>query len=127
MALAGLVAGALITAGAAQAEVPAPGGLYPLRPSLSLSPQSEADDIRREIADLDASWGSLSPGDRNQRLNTIQNQLTHLDFETRNMPQNEKAGVDAILLPSLPHLAVLLGKAQGPGQPCYFPACLPGL
>jgi hypothetical protein len=43
------------------------------------------------------------------------------------MPQNEKAGVDAILLPSLPHLAVLLGKAQGPNQPCYFPACLPGL
>src|ERR1700742_1167350 len=73
MALAGLVAGALVTAGAAQAEVPAQGGLYPLRPSLSLSPQSEADDIRREIADLDASWGSLSPGDRNQRLNTIQN------------------------------------------------------
>jgi hypothetical protein len=127
MALAGLVAGAVVTAGVAQAEVTAPGGLYPLRPPFSLTPQSEAEDIRREIADLDASWGSLSPADRNQRLTLIQNQLTHLDFETRNMPQNEKAGVDAILLPSLPHLGVLLGKAQGPNQPCYFPACLPGL
>jgi hypothetical protein len=127
IAVAGLVAGALVTAGTARAEVTVQGGLYPLRPSFSLSPQSEAEDIRREIADLDAAWGSLSPADRNQRLTQIQNQLTKLDFETRNMPQNEKAGVDAILLPSLPHLAVLLGKAQGPNQPCYFPACLPGL
>jgi len=122
LAIAGLAVGTLVTASPAHADVP-----RPQQPSFSLSPQSEADDIRREIADLDAAWGSLSQADRQQRLTQIQNQLTNLDFETRNMPQNEKAGVDLILLPSLSHLAVLLGKAQGPNQPCYFPACLPGL
>jgi hypothetical protein len=125
-AVAGLIA--LAAAGPAQADVMAPPApSYFHQGPFSLTPQSEADDIRREIADLDYAWGSLSPADRNARLTQIQNQLTKLDFETRNMPQNEKAGVDAILLPSLGHLAVLVGKAQGPGQPCYFPACLPGL
>jgi hypothetical protein len=122
LAIAGLAAGTLITASPVRADV-----ARPLQPSFILSPQSEAEDIRREIADLDVQWGSLSPADRQQRLTQIQNQLTNLDFETRNMPQNQKAGVDLILLPSLSHLAVLLGKAQGPNQPCYFPACLPGL
>ena len=122
LAMAGLVAGTLMTASPARADV-----ARPQQPSFTLSPQSDAEEVRREIADLDASWGNLSPADRNQRLTQIQNQLTNLDFETRNMPQNQKAGVDLILLPSLVNLGRLVGKAQGPNQPCYFPACLPGL
>ncbi len=122
MAMAGLLAAMLMTAGPAHADVP-----RPLQPSFTLSPQSDAEEIRREIADLDNAWAGLSPADRNQRLTQIQNQLTNLDFETRSMPQNEKAGVDLILLPSLVNLGRLVGKAQGPNQPCYFPACLPGL
>jgi len=110
LAIAGLAAGLLLTAAPAHA-----------------SPQGDADEIRRQIADLDGSWGSLSPQDRNQRLTHIQQLLTNLDFETRNMPQDQKAGVDVILLPSLANLASLVGKSQGPNQPCYFPACLPGL
>ena len=121
LAIAGLAAGLLLTAAPAHADVRA------LRPSFSLSPQGDADEIRRQIADLDGSWGSLSPQDRNQRLTHIQQLLTNLDFETRNMPQDQKAGVDVILLPSLANLANLVGKSQGPNQPCYFPACLPGL
>jgi len=130
MAVAGLVAGALLTASPAQAEVtaqPASSHFYPLRPTLSLSPQSDAEEIRSEIGDLDASWNNLSPQERNQRLKHIQDLLTNLDFSTRNMPKDQKAGVDLILLPSLANLASLTAKAQGPGQPCYFPACLPGL
>jgi len=130
IAIAGLTAGTLVTASPAQADVaaqPALSHFYPLQPSFSLSPQSDAEEVRREIADLDAAWDSLTPAERNQRLAQIQQQLTNLDFETRNMPQDQTAGVDLILLPSLVNLGRLLGKAQGPNQPCYFPFCLPGL
>ena len=122
IAVAGLVAGTLITASPARADV-----ARPQQPTFTLSPQSDAEEVRREIADLDAAWGSLNPAERNQRLTQIQQQLTNLDFETRNMPQDQKAGVDLILSPSLVNLGRLVGKAQGPNQPCYFPACLPGL
>ena len=130
LAMAGVVAGTLATASPARADgaaQPALTRLYPQQPTFSLSPQSDAEEVRREIADLDAAWGSLNPAERNQRLTQIQQQLTNLDFETRNMPQDQNAGVDLILLPSLVNLGRLVGNAQGPNQPCYFPACLPGL
>jgi hypothetical protein len=115
IAMAGLVAGALATASPAQAEVtaqPALTHLNPLRPSLSLSPQSDAEDVRRQIADLDAQWDSLTPAQRNQRFTQIQNALTNLDFETRNMPQDQKAGVDLILLPALGSLASMYARVR---------------
>jgi hypothetical protein len=111
--MAGLVAGTLVTANPAQAEVSAqPSHLSPLRPSFSLSPQSDAEEIRQQIADLDAAWDSLSPQERNQRFTHIQQLLTNLDFETRNMPQDQKAGVDGILLPSLISLGNLYRKIR---------------
>ena len=126
-----LVAGALLLAGPVRAEVmaqPAPSQLHPLRPPPSLGdPMAEADELSRQIADLDANWDSLSPAVRNQRIAGLQQQVTKVDMDSRNLPQDQKAGVDAILLPSLGHLAALVMKAQGPNQPCYFPACLPGL
>jgi hypothetical protein len=128
---AALVAGALLAAGPAKAEAPAPPALTqfnPLRPSLPLGdPMAEADDLQRQIADLDNSWDSLNPAQRNQRIKGLQDLVTQVDLDSRNLPQDQKAGVDAILLPSLGHLAALVMKAQGPNQPCYFPACLPGL
>ena len=126
-----LVAGALLAAGPAKAEAPAPAALTqfnPLRPSLPLGdPMAEADELQRQIADLDGSWDSLTPAQRNQRIKGLQDLVTQVDLDSRNLPQDQKAGVDAILLPSLGHLAALVMKAQGPNQPCYFPACLPGL
>jgi hypothetical protein len=60
--MAGLVAGTLVTASPTRADVAAqPSHFSPLRPSFSLSPQSDAEEVRREIADLDAAWGSLTP------------------------------------------------------------------
>jgi hypothetical protein len=131
IAVAGLLAGALMTASPAQAGVtaqPAPSHFYPQRPSPSLSPQSEAEELRRQIANLDAEWGSLTPDQRNQRIAVLQQQVTQVDLESRNLPQDQKAQVDAILLPSLVHLASLLAKVQTPPtSPCIFPLCLPGL
>src|ERR1700739_2784131 len=125
-----LVAGALLAAGPARAEVTAPPALshfYPLQPAPPSAPSSEADELRRQIEDLDASWDGLTPEQRNQRIAGLQQQVTKVDLDSRNLPQDQKAQVDAILLPSLGHLTALLMKAQAPNQPCYFPACLPGL
>jgi len=113
--MAGLVAGSLVTASPAQADVAAQPALthfYPQQPAFSLSPQSDAEDVRREIADLDAAWDSLSPAERNQRFTQIQQGLTKLDFETQNMPQDQKAGVDLILWPSLISLGNLYRKIR---------------
>jgi hypothetical protein len=126
-----LVAGAVLAAGGAKAEVAAPDApsqFYPLRPPASLGdPMAEAEDLQRQIADLDGAWDTLTPAQRNQRIAVLQQLVTKVDLDSRNLPQEQKAQVDAILLPSLGHLVALVGKAQGPGQPCYFPACLPGL
>jgi hypothetical protein len=130
---AGLLAGALATSSPARAEVAAPPALshvYPLQPSPGLpsDSRSEAEELRRQISDLDASWDSLSPEQRNQRIAGLQQQVTKVDLDSRDLPQDQKAEVDAILLPSLVHLADLLRKAQTPPQgPCVFPLCLPGL
>lgn len=132
LAAAALVAGALGVASPAGADVaaqPAVGHLHPLRPALAQGdPFAEADELRRQIADLDASWEGLTPAERNQRIKGLQDQVTRVDLDSRNLPQDQKAGVDAILLPSLVHLADLLRKVQTPPtSPCIFPACLPGL
>src|SRR6516164_10581978 len=111
IAVAGLVAGTLVAASPAQADVPAQPALshfYPMQPSFSLSPLSDAEELRRQIADLDASWDSLTPAQRNQRIAGLQQQVTKVDLDSRNLPQDQKAEVDAILLPSLVHLADLL-------------------
>jgi hypothetical protein len=129
--VAGLLAGALMTASPAQAEVtaqPALSHFHPLRPSVSLSPVSDAEELRRQIADLDAEWGNLTPDQRNQRIAGLQQQVTKVDLESRNLPQDQKAEVDATLLPAIAHLASLLAKVQSPPtSPCIFPLCLPGL
>ncbi len=125
IAVAGLMAGTLATASPAQAEVTASPALtyfQPLRPSLPLSPQSDAEDVRRQIADLDAQWDSLTPAQRDQRFKQIQNSLTNLDFETRNVPQDQKAGVDLILLPALGSLGSLYQRVRNQPGGCQ-PYC----
>jgi hypothetical protein len=130
--VAGLMAGTPGAASPARADVavqPTLGHIYPMQPPPAQGdPFAEAEELRRQIADLDASWESLTPAQRNQRIAGLQQQVTSVDLDSRNLPQDQKAGVDAILLPSLVHLADLLRKVQTPPtSPCIFPACLPGL
>ncbi len=132
MLMVGLVAGTLVAASPAQADVtsqPALSSFYPLQPPpVQSDPFSEAEELRRQIGDLDASWDSVTPEQRNQRIAGLQQQVTKVDLDSRNLPQDQKAAVDAILLPSLIHLADLLRKVQTPPtSPCIFPLCLPGL
>ncbi|OBG45173.1 hypothetical protein A5672_09405 [Mycobacterium alsense] len=130
LVVAGLLAGALVVASPAPADAPAQPATrqyYPQQPAPG-DPMAEAEELRRQIADLDASWEALTPEQRNQRIAGLQQQVTKVDLDSRNLPQDQKAQMDAILLPSLLHLADLLRKVQTPPQgPCVFPLCLPGL
>jgi hypothetical protein len=138
IALAALVASTLVTASAARAEVtaqPALSHYHPLEPapgrptpSLGSDPMWEAQELRRQISELHDSWDSLTPAQRNQRMAQLQQQVTTVDQDTRNLPPDQKAAVNAVLLPSVVELADLLRKAQTPPtSPCIFPFCLPGL
>jgi hypothetical protein len=126
IAVAGLVAGTLVTASAAQAEVtaqPAQSHFYPLQPAPSPGdPASEAQELRQQISELHDNWDSLTPEQRNQQIAQLQQQVTAVDRDTRNLPPYQKAAVEATLLPSAMELADLLGKAQAsnPQQPCIL-------
>lgn len=129
---AGLLGAAILFGIPAKADTiaqPALIHVHPLQPPPAPSdPLAEAEELRRQIADLDAAWDSLTPAQRNERIAGLQQQVTKVDLDTRDGPQDQKAAVDAILLPSLIHLADLLRKVQTPPtSPCIFPACLPGL
>lgn len=138
IAVAALAASTLLTASDAQAEAtaqPALGHFYPVRPaprgptpSLGSDAMADPQELRRQISDLDQNWDTLTPEERNQRIAQLQQQVTRMDEESRNLPQAKKPAVDVILLPSLVQLADLLRKAQSPPtSPCIFPFCLPGL
>jgi TolA-binding protein len=127
IAVAGLVASTLVTASAAQAEVtaqPAQSHFYPLQPPPGPSPDpaAEAQELRQQISELHDNWDSLTPAQRNQQIAQLQQQVTAVDRDTRNLPPDQKAAVEATLLPSAVELADLLGKAQAsnPQQPCVL-------
>ena len=67
---AALLAGTLMTAGPAQADTtqPALSHFNPQLPPFSLTPMSDAEELQRQIADLDAAWDSISPAERQQRI-----------------------------------------------------------
>jgi hypothetical protein len=130
IAAAGLVASTLLTASAAQAEVtaqPALSHFYPLQrsPNPESDPRSEAQELVRQTSELHDSWDSLTPEQRNQQIAQLQQQITTLDRDVQNLPPDQRAGVEAMLLPALPELTDLLGKAW-PGC-AGAPICLPGL
>ena len=89
-----LVAGALLLACPVKAEVlasPAPTQFYPLRPPPSLGdPMAEAQELQSQIADLDGAWDSLTPQQRNQRIAGLQQQVTKVDLDSRNLPQDQR-------------------------------------
>ena len=127
-----LVAGALMTATPAQAELtaqPAPSHFYPLQPPPGppADPKAEVQDLLRQISDLDDSWDGLTPAQRQQRLAGLQQYLPTVDRDVRNLPPDQQPEVEGMLGLAVIRLLDLLRKAQGPNQPCYFPACLPGL
>jgi hypothetical protein len=127
IAVAGLLAGTLLTASPAQAEVtvqPALSHSYPLQPPPSPSPsdpRSEVQELQRQISDLHDSWDNLTPDQRNQRIAQLQQQVTTVDRDTQNLPPDQRGEVEAPLFSSAIELADLLRKAQSSApQPCVL-------
>jgi hypothetical protein len=128
IAVAGLLAGTLMTASAPQAEVraqPALSHFYPLQPPPSpgpgSDPSSEVQELQRQISELHDSWDTLAPEQRNQRIAQLQQQVTTVDKDTKNLPPDQRASVEAPLFSSAAELADLLGKAQSSApQPCVL-------
>ncbi|OBF51353.1 hypothetical protein A5756_20455 [Mycobacterium sp. 852002-53434_SCH5985345] len=127
---AGLAAGAVVAAGCAQAEIaaaPVPSQFYPLAPGGQSDPEADVDELQRQVAELHDNWDNLTPPQRQQRLTQLQRQATTVSNEVQNLPPAQRPGVEMRLLQTTFTLFDLVRKAQGPNQPCYFPACLPGL
>lgn len=126
-----LLAGAILTATPAEADVtaqPVPSHFYPLQPpSPQADPKAEVQELLRQITELDDTWDSLTPAQRNQRIAGLQQQATVVDRETRNLPPEQQPEIEGMLGMAIIRLLDLTRKAQGPNQPCYFPLCLPGL
>jgi hypothetical protein len=132
MVVAGLITGTILAAAPAHADTtaqPAPGHFYPLRPPPAPQgePKSEVQELLRQISDLDDTWDTLTPQQRQQRIAGLQQQATTVDRDTRNLPPDQQPEVEGMLGLAIVRLLDLTRKAQGPNQPCYFPACLPGL
>lgn len=130
IAVAGLLAGTLLTASPAHAEVtahPLPVRVYPLQPNLGSDLRSEVRDLLQQISDLDDSWDNITPEARQQRLAQLQQQVTIVDKETRGLPAEQQPQVQAMLGMAVIKLANILRRAQPPDSPCYLPSCLPGL
>ncbi|OBG91512.1 hypothetical protein A5697_09980 [Mycobacterium sp. E3251] len=127
---AGLAAGAVAAAGCAQAEIPAapiPSHFYALAPGVQSDPEADVEELQRQVNDLHDNWDNLTPPQRQQRLTQLQQQSTTVSNEVQNLPPAQRPGVELRLLQTTFALFDLVRKAQGPNQPCYFPACLPGL
>ncbi|WP_156763647.1 hypothetical protein [Mycobacterium scrofulaceum] len=126
----GLVAGALATAGCAQAEVaaaPVGSRVYASAPAPPADPEAEVAELQWQVNDLHDNWDNLAAADRQQRLKQLQQQATTVSNDVQNLPPAQRPGVEMRLLQTTLALFDLVRKAQGPNQPCYFPACLPGL
>jgi invasion protein IalB len=97
IAVAGLVATALMTAAAAQAD-----------------PMSEVQELQGQVSELHDSWDSLTPEQRNQRIAQLQRQVTTVDRETKDLPPDQQMAVELPLVSTALQLADLLRKASAP-------------
>ncbi|VBA58983.1 hypothetical protein LAUMK41_03255 [Mycobacterium attenuatum] len=132
IAVAGLLASTLLAVAPAHAEVaarPLPIQVHPLQPAprVEPDPRSEVQELLQQISDLDDNWDGLTPQQRQQRVAQLQQQVTVVDRDTRNLPADQQPEVQAMLSMAVVKLVDLVMKAQPPGSPCYFPFCLPGL
>jgi hypothetical protein len=115
IALAGLVATGVLTAGTAQADVmaaPAPAHFYPLQPPpgpvIDPDPVVAVQNFQGQIAELHDMWGTLTPDERSQRLKTLQQVAPLIEAETRNLSPGQQLQVEGMLLGATFQLADLL-------------------
>ncbi|WP_118914018.1 hypothetical protein [Mycobacterium shigaense] len=117
--LAGLVAGAPLTANTAQADVPAgpvPAHVYPLQPppgpAIDPDPLVAVQNFQGHIADLHDNWETLSPEERSRRLKALQQEAPMVEAETRNLPPGQQLQVEGMLLSAMFQLTDLLQRMR---------------
>ena len=119
LVLAGLAAGAVLTATAAHAHVtagPPPVHVHPLQPPpgpiIDPDPVVAVQNFQGQIAELHDNWQTLSPDERNQRLKTLQQTAPLIEAETRNLAPGEQLQVEGMLLSAMFQLADLLRQMR---------------
>ena len=118
IALAGLVAGASLTANTAHADVtagPVPAHVFPLQPPgpvVDPDPVVAVQNFQGQISDLHDNWDALSPDERNRRLKVLQQEAPLVDAETRNLPPGQQLQVEGMLLSATLQLADLLRRMR---------------
>lgn len=119
MALAGLLAGTSLTASTAHADMlaaPAQAQFHPLQPPpgpvVDPDPLVAVQDFQRHIADLHDNWDSLSPDERNQRLQALQREAPMVEAETRNLPPGQQLQAEGMLLSAMFQLTDLLRRMR---------------
>ena len=122
IAIAGLVASTLVTASPLRAEVTTQPGLshfYPLQPSPSLGsdPRSEVQELLRQISELDDSWDSLTPAQRNQRIAGLQQQVTTVQDDIQNLPPDQRPEVQAMLGLAVVKLVAIRSRSNPGSDP----------
>lgn len=118
-ALAGLVAGASLTASTAHADMtagPVQAHVYPLQPPpgpvVDPDPLVAVQDFQAHIADLHDNWDTLSPDERNRRLKALQQEAPVIEAETRNLPPGQQLQVEGMLLSAMFQLTDLLRRMR---------------
>ena len=119
LVLAGLAAGAVLTATAAHAHVlaaPPPAHTHPLQPPpgpvVDPDPVVAVQNFQGQIAELHDNWQTLSPDERSQRLKTLQQTAPLIEAETRNLAPGEQLQVEGMLLSAMFQLADLLRQMR---------------
>jgi hypothetical protein len=93
LAAAVLASTAVVTASTAQAD-----------------PRGEVQQLQQQTSELHASWDSLSPAQRQQRLNQLSQQATIVQNDVHALPPEQQPEVQLMLGQVTIELADLLGK-----------------
>lgn len=113
---AGLLAAAILIGAPARAEVPPPtlDHAFPLQPppGPQADARAEVQELLRQISELDDQWNGLSQAQRNQRIAGLQQQVTVVDRDTRNLPPDQQPEVQGMLGVAILRLADIMGKMR---------------
>lgn len=120
MVVAGLITSTLVAGGPAHAEVtaqPPASQFFPLQPSPSPGPDAkgEVQELLRQVNELDDSWDSLSPAERNRRIAGLQQQVTVVQRDANNLPPDQQPEVQGMLSVAALRLANILRKQLSSG------------
>lgn len=85
-------------------------GALPAAGPAHADPRAEVTQLQQQTADLHASWDSLSPVQRQQRLDQLSRQATVVQRDVDALPPEQQPEVQMMLGQVVIQLADLLGR-----------------